>query len=295
MDIKTLLTLAAALSSLSTYAQKTTIKIGAIDGSPCLLRRSDVPSSNNAPQRPTYGQRQTRIDAVIVAGSGTDRDNDIVTSCGERARAETYTVKSSSNLNLYNDLFRQQVQQCIEQRDRRIPVYDVYFLTDEKCLALSISSKSGFTPGEGNFRFGLSPVEINAALAKPFRTSTWSDLPRAAEYKSIEVRYLYLDGDYFPDLPYAAEYGKCRSRQVVFFFIPTGLFRIAVRHLQCDGAATANRKVADSVAANLTATASGTMFFQIKDDKVLAGISTGDSGSIEWREVGSPKYENQNW
>jgi spore coat polysaccharide biosynthesis protein SpsF (cytidylyltransferase family) len=134
--MRSFIAMVAVVLSSGAQAQKIEVKFGTIEGPHCVSRTIDRVNAIKAPvQRAHYARRVTRLDAVVVAGSGTDRDNAIVSACAEQVRAEIDGAKSSAHLSLFHDVFEQQVRRCISKRDQALQVYEVYFRTKESCLS----------------------------------------------------------------------------------------------------------------------------------------------------------------
>lgn len=135
--MKTIL-LVIALSALAftASAQKVGVKFSPIDGPPCISRSLDRSNANSAPvQRATFARRVTQLEAFVVAGSGSEQDNAHVSICANQVRADIESARSSTHVNLFSDLFNRQVRRCIASRNPHLQVYEVYFVSDEKCVA----------------------------------------------------------------------------------------------------------------------------------------------------------------
>jgi hypothetical protein len=126
--------LAAAAAHAGQAGPAYEVEFDAVEGPPCISRSLDRANIAQAPvQRSAYAPRVTQFKAVVVAGSGTRSDNLVVAQCAELAKKELGYARSSSNSQLFTDLYGQQVRECIRLRDPRLRVYDVHFVRQDRC------------------------------------------------------------------------------------------------------------------------------------------------------------------
>jgi hypothetical protein len=100
---------------------------------------------------------------------------------------------------------------------------------------------AAFANGFGRFKFGMTPAQVNEAVGSPYNIS---QLPRAYEYATDEVRYFTLLVSQIPDFQafyqsticlrnrepsYRDSDGLHDSDYVTFLFHENALFRISVR------------------------------------------------------------------
>jgi hypothetical protein len=97
-----------------------------------------------------------------------------------------------------------------------------------------------FDKGIGPFLFGMSPSKVNSLLPRRFGTVAWANLPVAGEYKTAEVRYLWVPlSEFQKDGPGVALYSAlpafhpCWGGQsyITFQFASQVLVHISVRLL----------------------------------------------------------------
>jgi hypothetical protein len=92
-----------------------------------------------------------------------------------------------------------------------------------------------FAQGYGRFKFGMSSAQVNGLLDHPFATIDPSQLPRAAEYWTGDVRYFWTPvaeltdfRDFYPPIASCLDN---RLDYVVFMFHENSLMRISYRVL----------------------------------------------------------------
>jgi hypothetical protein len=101
--------------------------------------------------------------------------------------------------------------------------------------------------GEGLeiYRFGMTPIQVNARLPVHFQTLAWLSMPIAHEYKSNKVRYFWVHLSNFMKIEFIPVFQKeidiypllslpsCISQAsyIVFLFNEQRLFHISLRAL----------------------------------------------------------------
>jgi hypothetical protein len=132
--MRKLLLSASVLTALSAHAQQNTLDLGEIVGDPCRNTSFSTANPGGAPTPQTqYLRRLTRVTAVTVAGTGSARDNEVITACMQVARSRTEQARSSTHLRLYLDLYSEAFRACVNTPQRRMAVYEVSFRHEERC------------------------------------------------------------------------------------------------------------------------------------------------------------------
>lgn len=93
------------------------------------------------------------------------------------------------------------------------------------------SLQADFGDGFGDFKFGMSPEEVNAKLPTHFASIDWTSMPKDSMYSTAEVKYFWVPLAAFENLPRWKFYEKCATGQsyVAFLFLDKRLFRVSVR------------------------------------------------------------------
>ena len=135
MKIQSVAAGAMLAMAATAHAQKVEVQFDPIEGPPCVARSLDRSNAYQAPvQRAVYSSRVTEMKAVIVAGSGRPVENAVIAQCGELAKRDLGSSRSATNVGLFAGLFRDQVQECIQRRDPRMPIYDIHFVRADRCV-----------------------------------------------------------------------------------------------------------------------------------------------------------------
>jgi hypothetical protein len=156
--------------------------------------------------------------------------------------------------------------------------------------------------GEGfqEYKFGMTPDQINNLLPQPFGQVNWSALPIATEYKRDEVRYLWKYLTAFPNVRKFTEGNGCisQSSYIVFLFKNQKLFRISIRFLNdsaCRNYEIILHQYANSIGASLELANSGKRF-DYEDKRIhLFGKVFNNGAVIEFIKLGVADSDGNIW
>ena len=92
-----------------------------------------------------------------------------------------------------------------------------------------------FSEGIGRFQFGMTFPEVNRLLSQPFGETNVTRLPRATEYETGDVRYVWKWLRDEPDLvPFKVSECLFKDGYVVLMFHDGVLFRVVFRFMHDD-------------------------------------------------------------